>query len=186
MKTSVEKSPGWLRGIQIGLGIITVILSIYALAFPAVTLLALIVILAIILFIVGIEKIITGIFLPVKGKWATIGLGILVLIFAGLAISFPEATALIVTIFVGIGLIFNGCARIVEGISGKHSGWAKFFLIGVGILSIVIGTVVLASPLFGAVFVGLIIAIGLLITGIQMIAVGAAGRSIVPDSPSTT
>jgi uncharacterized membrane protein HdeD (DUF308 family) len=186
MKTSVEKSPGWLRGIQIGLGIITVILSIYALAFPAVTLLALIVVFAIILFIVGIEKIITGIFLPVKGKWATIGLGILVLIFAGLAISFPEATALIVTIFVGIGLIFNGCARIVEGISGKHSGWAKFFLIGVGILSIVIGTVVLASPLFGAVFVGLIIAIGLLITGIQMIAVGAAGRSIMPDSLTTT
>ena len=186
MKTSVEKSPGWLRGIQIGLGIITVILSIYALAFPAVTLLALIVVLAIILFIVGIEKIITGIFLPVKGKWATIGLGILVLIFAGLAISFPEATALIVTIFVGIGLIFNGCARIVEGISGKHSGWAKFFLISVGILSIVIGTVVLASPLFGAVFVGLIIAIGLLITGIQMIAVGAARRSIIPESPSTT
>ena len=37
MRTSVEKSPGWLRGIQIGLGIITVILSIYALAFPAVT-----------------------------------------------------------------------------------------------------------------------------------------------------
>jgi hypothetical protein len=73
MRTSVEKSTGWLRGIQIGLGIITVILSIYALAFPA-------------------------------------------------------ATALIVTIFVGIGLIFNGCARIVEGISGKHSGWAKLFL----------------------------------------------------------
>ena len=53
-------------------------------------------------------------------------------------------------------------------------------------MSIVIGTVVLASPLFGAVLVGLIIAIGLLITGIQMIAVGAAGRSIIPDSPSTT
>ena len=131
MRTSVEKSPGWLRGIQIGLGIITVILSIYALAFPA-------------------------------------------------------ATALIVTIFVGIGLIFNGCARIVEGISGKHSGWAKLFLIGVRILSIVICTVVLASPLFGVVFVGLIITIGLLITGIQMIAVGVAGRKMLPDSSVTT
>ena len=37
MKSSMEKSPGWLRGVQIGLGIITVILAIYALAFPAVT-----------------------------------------------------------------------------------------------------------------------------------------------------
>lgn len=177
----METSPGWLRGIQIGLGIITVILAMYALAFPAVTFLAVIVILAIILFIVGIEKIITGIFLPVKGRWATMGFGILVLIFAGLAISFPVATAIVVTVFVGIGLIFNGCARIVEGVSGKHSGWAKFFLVGVGILSIIIGAVVIASPLFGAVFVGIIIAIGLLITGIQMIAVGVAGRKMISE-----
>ena len=127
MKSSMEKSPGWLRGVQIGLGIITVILAIYALAFPAVTFLAVIVILAIILFIVGIEKIITGIFLPVKGRWATIGFGILVLIFAGLAISFPEATALVVTVFVGIGLIFNGCARIVEGIFWKTFWLGKVF-----------------------------------------------------------
>lgn len=74
----------------------------------------------------------------------------------------------------------------MEGISGKHSGWAKFFLIGVGILSIIIGAVVLVSPLFGAVFIGIIIAIGLLITGIQMIAVGIAGRKMLPDSSVTT
>ena len=96
------ESPGWLRGVQIGLGIVTVILAIYALAFPAVTFLAVIIILAIILLIVGVEKIITGIFLPVKGRWATIGFGILVIIFAGLAISFPVATSLVVAVFVGI------------------------------------------------------------------------------------
>ena len=186
MNSLMVESPGWLRGVQIGLGISTVILAIYALAFPAVTFLAVIVILAIILLIVGIEKIITGIFLPVKGRWATIGFGILVLIFAGLAISFPVATALVATVFVGIGLIFNGCARIVEGISGKHSGWAKFFLIGVGVLSIIIGAIVLASPLFGVVFIGIIIAIGLLITGIQMIAVGVAGKKMLSDSSVTT
>ena len=67
MNSSMEESPGWLRGVQIGLGIITVILAIYALSFPAVTFLAVIVILAIILLIVGIEKIITGIFVPLKG-----------------------------------------------------------------------------------------------------------------------
>ena len=179
---SNQRSPGWLRGVQIGLGIITLILSIYALAFPAVTFLVLIVLLAVILFIVGIEMIISGIFLPGKGKWTTIGLGILVLIFAGLAITSPVATAIIVTIFVSIGLVFNGAARIVDGVSGKHSGWAKYFLIAVGVLSIIIGAIVLASPLLGAVFAGLIIGIGLLITGIQMIAVGASGRKMMPDS----
>jgi uncharacterized membrane protein HdeD (DUF308 family) len=185
MRTSVEKSPGWLRGLQIGLGIITVIQSIYALAFPADTFLVVVFVLGIILFIVGIEKIITGFFLPVKGKWVTIGLGILVRIFAGLAISFPAATALIVTIFVGIGLIFNGCARIVEGISGKHSGCAKLFLIGRNIVNshmyCCTGTSSVGSSICWTNY-----NIGLLITGIQMIAVGAAGRSIIPDSPSTT
>ena len=43
--------------------------------------------------------------------------------------------------------------RMVEGISGKHSGWAKFILIGVGALSILIGAIVFASHRFGALFI---------------------------------
>lgn len=186
MRPSMEKNPGWLRGVQIGLGIITVILAIYAIAFPGDTFRAAIIILGIILLIVGIDKIITGIFVPVRGKWVTIGLGVLVVILAVFVLSFPEWTEIVVTTLVGIALILNGCARLIEGISGRHSGWAKVFLIGVGILSIIIGGFILASPLFGEVFVGYVIAIALLITGIQMIAVGVAGRKMLPDSSVTT
>lgn len=182
----MEEPPGWLRIVQIGLGIITVVLAIYALAFPADVFRAAIIILGIILLFVGSEKIITGIFLQVKGKWATIGLGILVLIFAGFVLSFPDWTEIVVSTLVGIALIFNGCARVIEGISWKHSGWAKFFLVGVGILSVVTGAFIVASPFLGVVFVGYVIAIALLITGIQMIAVGVAGKRIMPDSSVTT
>lgn len=189
MKSSMKKAPGWIRGVQIGLGVITVILSILALVYPLGAFRYLIVLLSIVLFIVGIEKIITGIFLPIKGRWATIGLGILVLIFAGLAISYPGATAVVVTTFIGLALLFNGIARIVEGLTGKHSGWARAFLVGVGILTTIIGSLILVYPLFGTVLVAVlvvtIIAIGLLITGIQMIAVGAAGRKMMPDSSVT-
>jgi uncharacterized membrane protein HdeD (DUF308 family) len=176
-----EKTPGWVRGAQIVLGILTIILSIYALAFPAVAFVSIIWILTIILFFVGIEKIITGIFLPQRSKWATIGLGILVLIFAGLAMAFPVATAFTVILFIGIALLFNGIARLVEGFSGKHSGGSKAFLIGVGILSIVLSFAVMASPVFGAVLTGVIIAIALLITGIQMVAAGVSGQKF--ESP---
>lgn len=186
MKTSIEKSPGWQRGMQIGLGIITIILSVYALAFPETTFLAVIVILAIILFLIGIEKIVSGISLPFKERWTTIGLGILVLIFASLAFSFPVAAAFVVGVFIGIALLFNGIARIIDGLTGKHSHWAKAFLVGVGALSVILGTLVIVSPLFGAVFAGFIIAIGLLITGIQMIVVAAAGGKIIDDSFATT
>jgi len=185
MKTSMEKSPGWLRGVQIGLGILVVILSIYALAYPGAAFVSLVLILGIILFIVGIEKIISGIFLPIKGRWATIGLGILVLIFAGFVIAFPGFATWIITVFIGIALLFGGAASIAQGFSGRESGWKKAFLIGVGALLIILGIMVLVSPVFGAQFAGFVIAIGLLIAGIQMIAVGAIGRKLTPDSSIT-
>jgi uncharacterized membrane protein HdeD (DUF308 family) len=185
MKTSLDKSPGWLRGAQIGLGILVVILSIYALAYPGAAFVSLVLILGIILFIVGIEKIISGILLPIKGRWATIGLGILVLIFAGFVIAFPGFATWIITVFIGIALLFSGAASIAQAFSGKESGWKKAFLIGVGALLIALGIMVLVSPVFGAQFAGFVIAIGLLIAGIQMITVGAKGRKMIPDSSIT-
>ena len=185
MKTSLDKSPGWLRGAQIGLGILVVILSIYALAYPGAAFVSLVLILGIILFIVGIEKIISGIFLPIKGRGATIGLGIIVLIFAGFVIAFPGFATWIITIFIGIALLFSGAASIAQAFSGRESGWKKAFLIGVGALLIILGIMVLVSPVFGAQFAGFVIAIGLLIAGIQMIAVGATGRKMMPDSSIT-
>ena len=185
MKTSMDKSPGWMRGVQIGLGILVVILSIYALAYPGAAFVSLVLILGIILFIVGIEKIVSGIFLPIKGRGATIGLGILALIFAGFVIAFPGFATWIITVFIGIALLFGGAASIVQAFSGRESGWKKAFLIGVGALLIIIGITTLVSPVFGAQFAGFVIAIGLLIAGIQMVAAGATGRKIMLDSSIT-
>jgi uncharacterized membrane protein HdeD (DUF308 family) len=139
---------------------------------------------SIILFFVGIEEIIVGIFSPRKSRWSTIGLGILVLIFAGIAMSFPVATAITIIIFIGIAFLINGIARIIEGFSGKHSGISRAFLIGVGILAIVLSVAVLASPFFGVRLAGIIIGIGLVITGIQMIYAGIQGRRMQTSSTS--
>ena len=113
-----QKSPGWLRAVQIGLGAITIALSIFALAFSV--------------------------------HWI---------------------------IFIGIAFLVNGIARIIQGFSGKRSGASRAFLVGVGILAIALSAAVLTSPLFfGARLAGIIIAIGILITGIQMVFRGIRGR----------
>lgn len=169
---SLVSSPRWFRGVQIGLGALTIILSIFALALPGFTFLSVVVLLSVILLFVGIEKVISGIFLQNKSRWATIGLGILVLIFAGMAMAFPLAAAFVIVIFIGVSLLFNGVARIVEGMTGRHSGMSRAFLIGVGILALIISVLVLSFPLFGIELAGTIIAIGLLITGIQMVFAG--------------
>jgi uncharacterized membrane protein HdeD (DUF308 family) len=171
-----QKTPSWLRAVQIGLGILTIALSIFALAFPSVTYISVVWVLALVLFFIGIEEILVGIFSPRKSRWSTIGLGVLVLIFAAIAMSYPVAAAITIIIFIGIAFLINGIARIIEGFSGKHSGASRAFLIGVGIMAVVLSAAVLLSPFFGATLAGIIIGIGLLITGIQMIFTGIQGR----------
>jgi uncharacterized membrane protein HdeD (DUF308 family) len=68
---------------QIGPGVLAIILSIIALALPGLTFLSLVILLSVVLFFVGIERIITGISIAHKARFATIGLGILTIILAG-------------------------------------------------------------------------------------------------------
>ena len=160
---------------------LTIILSVFALASPGYTFISVVVLLAVVMLFVGFEKIITGIFLPSRssrGRLATVGLGILVLIFAVVALAFPVATAFVGIIFIGVALLFSGIARIVEGISGEHSGWSKTFLIAVGLLAVILSFAVMASPAFGAALAGVIIAIALLIIGIQIVADWYLGTKI--------
>ena len=103
---------------------------------------------ALVLFFLGIEEIIVGIFSCRQLRWPTIGPGILILIFAAIAMSFPVAAGIIIIIFIGIEFLINGIARIVEGFSGKHSSISRAFLIGVGTMAVVISAPLLKSPLF--------------------------------------
>jgi uncharacterized membrane protein HdeD (DUF308 family) len=187
MTLQTSKSPGWIRGLQIGLGALAIILSGLAIAFPGLTFLTLVILVSIVLFVVGIEKIITGIFIAHKSRFATIGLGILTIILAGLALSFPIAAAIVVIYFLGFALMFDGFARIIDGVTNKaNKGWIRGFLIGVGVLNVIISALVLASPLFGAVLAGIMIGLSLLIVGIEMIAAGVSGRQQSISAKSQT
>ncbi|MFZ0328487.1 MAG: DUF308 domain-containing protein [Nitrososphaeraceae archaeon] len=146
---SLPKSLNWLRAVQIGFGVLTIVTAIFALAFPGSSYISVVWVLALVLFFLGIEEIIVGIFSCRQLRWPTIGPGILILIFAAaIAMSFPVAAAIIIIISIGIEFLINGIARIVEGFSGKHSSISRAFLIGVGTMAVVISAPMLKSPLF--------------------------------------
>ena len=174
---SSQKSPGWRRAAQIGLGAIAIILAIIAIAFPGATVVSIVIILAIILLIVGIEKVISGIFFEHKSRFAAIGLGILVIILAIIALAFPVGATTVLIFILAFALMFDGFARIIQGFGDKQErGWIRGFYIGVGVLAVIISIMVLVSPFFGAALAGFLIGIALLIIGIQMISAGIAGR----------
>jgi uncharacterized membrane protein HdeD (DUF308 family) len=168
----IEKRPPWVRALQIGLGAIIIALSILALVTPAAAFVSIVWVLAIILFFVGIERVISGIFLPGKHRFYSIGLGILILILAGIAISYPTEAATLIIILIAIALLIIGGSRIIEGLSRRHRGFSRGFHLGVGILAVAIGIAILVLPSFGAALAGFLIAIGLLVIGIQMVITG--------------
>jgi uncharacterized membrane protein HdeD (DUF308 family) len=176
---SNSNSPGWKRGALIGLGAIAIVLSILVFIHPGRTVVSIIYLAGIILIIVGIEKIISGIFVANKSRWATVGLGVLAIIFGIIAVGYPISTAVFVIIMLGIGLLFAGISHVVSGLGNKQSpGWARGFSIGTGALAIALSILVMASPYAGAVFASVFLGIALLIIGIEIIAVGWTGKRI--------
>jgi uncharacterized membrane protein HdeD (DUF308 family) len=174
---SVRKSPSWVRAVQIGLGAIVIILSISILSQPAIATVSLVVIAAIILLIVGIERVIYGVFIRHRSRLPTIGFGILVIILAAIAIAFPVWTTAFLIYLIAFALLFDGISRIAHGVGDKESrGWARGFSIGVGILEIILSIMILVSPVIGAALVGILIGIALLIVGIQVVVAGVSGR----------
>ena len=179
-----SKSPGWKRTVEVGLGVLAIILSVLVLVHPGITIVSIMYIAGIILIVVGIEKIISGLFVANKSRWGAVGLGVLAIIFGSIAVGAPVSTAVFVIFMLGFGLLFLGISHVVYGIGRSQSpGWAIGFSIGAGALAIAISFLVMASPFAGAVFVSIFLGIALIIIGIEIIAVGVTGRRM-PMMPS--
>jgi uncharacterized membrane protein HdeD (DUF308 family) len=174
---SNEKSPTWLRAVQIGLGIIILILSILVLINPIFGAISVIIFLAFLLLFAGIEKVISGLIRSGKSRFANIGLGIIVIIISLIALAYPIEASVFVVLLLGIALLVDGISRIIHGIRDKHGkSWSKFFSIGVGILSIIFAIAVIVLPEIGLVVAGILIGIALLITSFQIISEGISGH----------
>jgi uncharacterized membrane protein HdeD (DUF308 family) len=181
----IDKSPGWLRGAQIGLGLIAVILSIYIIAYPARATVSILYILSIVLLVIGIGQVLSGIFIKRKSRLASIVLGIIVIILAITLLAYPVGTTVIAVILLAIALLFVGIERIVHGVGNKERRrWARAFSIGVGVIAIAVSIAIMVSPVFGARLVGVIVGIALLIIGIEMIIAGITGKrqQLLPTS----
>jgi uncharacterized membrane protein HdeD (DUF308 family) len=181
-----SNSPGWKRAALIGLGAIAIVLSILMFIHPGMTVVSIIYLAGIILIIVGIEKIISGIFVANKSRWGTVGLGVLALIFGSIVVGAPVPTAVFVIFMLGFGLLFIGISHVVNGLGNKESpGWTRGFSIGAGALAIALSFLVMASPHAGAIFVSVFLGIALLIIGIEIIAVGWTGRRMLTPASGT-
>jgi uncharacterized membrane protein HdeD (DUF308 family) len=161
------KSPKGIRISQIVLGGIAVALSLAIISSPRVGIATITFLLSITLFVVGIERLVTGFTpseQPKSSRYGNIGLGALAALLGIAVLAFPIFTTGVLVSLLALGLLFIGIARIIHGFSDKNSSkWSKGFLVGVGILSLAVSFMVFAYPAVGVFLLTLVLGINLLI-----------------------
>ena len=167
----MNKSPKWVRAIQIVLGALAILLAIVALTNSGLTIL--LIFIAIVLVIAGFEKTITGLFIAHNLRFFTIGLGVLTIILAGVTLAYHIAAVRVLLLILGFTLMVDGFSRIADGLTNKSDKrLVRGFTIAVGILAIIISVGINIIPFWGKLFIIKLIAVDLIIIGIQMITTG--------------
>ena len=186
------RTPNWFRAIQIGSGLISLILSsvVLLLGFPAFSANVIVTVLSIVLLSIGIERILLGILVfksvpgPTKGGAKKklipdLALGILALIFAFISLISPETVMKVpaVLLSISISVMFNGFGRLFQGAMAKGQGRLfRLVSLGLGALSVGAAIFVSNSHIFGIAFPIRILLIVLLIHGLAMTLFGIFGR----------
>ena len=159
------------------LGVLAVIVGIIALAWPGVTVLALVILFAVDAFIGAGLQLVRAFSSPTAGPV----FGYLLLALAGLAagviaLVWPGPTALVLVLVVGIWAFIGGCLEIFAAFgSGETAGTRALFILG-GLVSIAFGVVIFARPNVGAVTLALLFGLFSLIYGVSQITMGVELR----------
>jgi uncharacterized membrane protein HdeD (DUF308 family) len=159
------------------LGVLAIVVGIIALAWPQVTILALVILFAVYAFIdAGLQAMrafssaTAG---PVLGHLL---LGLIALAAGVVAIVWPGPTALVLVLVVGIWAFAGGIMEIVAAFgSGETAGTRALFVVS-GLVSVAFGVVLFARPGVGAVTLALLFGLFTIIYGISQITLGIETR----------
>jgi uncharacterized membrane protein HdeD (DUF308 family) len=161
-----------LRGLlAVGIGVVTV-------AWPGVTVLALVVMFAFYAFAsAGLQAALAFGSRTAKPVIGHLLLGLIDVIAGATALAWPGATAIVLVLLVAGWAIATGVIEIVTGFrSGEAAGKRAMFIVG-GLISVVFGVVLCARPDMGAVSLALLFGLFNLVSGTSMLVNGIELRS---------
>ncbi|HTU09106.1 MAG TPA: DUF308 domain-containing protein [Trebonia sp.] len=168
---------------MIWVGVAAIIAGIIALAWPGVTILALVILFAVYAFsdafIQGARAFSSRDAGPVLGHLL---LGLIDIAAGVVAIAWPGATALVLVIVVAIWAVIGGAAEFAFAFrAGETAGTRALFLLG-GLVSIAFGVVLFARPGVGAYTLAVLFGLFALIYGVSQITGGIQLRSVGHDT----
>ena len=172
------------------LGVLAIIVGIIALAWPGVTILALVILFAVYAFIdAGLQAMrafgsaTAG---PVLGHLL---LGLIALAAGVIAIVWPGPTALVLVLVVGIWAFVGGIMEIAAAFGSAETAGTRALFVLSGLVSVAFGVVLFARPGIGAVTLALlfglfslIYGVSQIVSGVQLRKTGQTLHSVLPDA----
>ncbi|MCX2934068.1 HdeD family acid-resistance protein [Mycobacterium sp. CVI_P3] len=148
-------------------GILSLVLGILVLVWPGISILVAAIFFGAYLLVTGISQVFHAFTLHVSagGRVMLFISGAAALILAVLCFRSIQNSILLLAIWIGIGFIFRGVATAVSAISDPDTpgrGWEIF----VGVISLIAGIVVLASPFPSLATLTLVVGIWLVVIGV--------------------
>src|SRR3954447_18702614 len=163
--------------IQVGLGLIILFLSIMVLFNPIFGTVSVVFFLALLLLFAGIQKVIIGFTPSGKSHLISIGLGIIVIVVALIAMTYPTGTSIFIVMLFGIALLIDGISRTIYTFRDNQiKGMSRSFGIGIGMLSIIFALLIFAYPHVGLVVAAIFVGISFLATSVQIILDGMTAK----------
>ena len=167
------------------LGILAVIVGIIAIAWPGVTILALVILFAIYAFIAAGLQAARAFSSRTAGPvFGHLLLGLIDLAAGVVALVWPKPTAYVLVIVVAAWALVSGLAEIFAGFgSGETAGTRAMFIL-TGLVSVAFGVLLFARPGVGAVTLALLFGLYSMIFGIAQITAGVQVRQVGKSVPS--
>ena len=171
------------------LGILAVIVGIIAIAWPGVTILALVIVFAVYAFMdAGLQAARAFSSRSAGPVFGHLLLALISLAAGVIALAWPAPTAFVLVIVVAAWALVSGIAEIVAGFgSGETAGTRALFIVS-GLVSAAFGILLFARPGVGAVTLALLFGLYSLIYGFSQITAGVQvrqlGSALRPLSPA--
>jgi uncharacterized membrane protein HdeD (DUF308 family) len=172
-------------------GVLAVILGVLVLAWPAKTILVAAIFFGVYLLVTGISQVIFAFSLHVSagGRVLLFISGAAALILAILCFRSLQESILLLAIWIGVGFIFRGVATAASAISDPTlpgRGWEIF----IGLISLVAGIVMMASPFESLATLTFVVGIWLIVLGvfevISAFGIRSASAAVTPRPAETT
>jgi len=159
------------------LGVLAIIVGIVALAWPNVTILALVILFAVYAFIdAGLQAMRAFSSATAGPVFGHLLLALIALAAGVIAIVWPGPTALVLVLVVGIWAFVGGIMEIAAAFgAGETAGTRALFVLS-GLVSVAFGVVLFARPGVGAVTLALLFGLFTLIYGVSQITLGIETR----------